>query len=234
MPATITAFGGSALGLLGFAALLLRGNLVWLVIGEDNRYSNSKFQMALWFWVVLSAYLAAVVLRIVGYGLQYAGGIDMPISVLGLSGMSALTFAGAKQIVVSRLDQQGGNARGVKAHPLGGPRFPTDLVTDDSGHRPDFGDFQMLVITLVAVGVWSARVIHWLGGLTDAPTVSLPDVDGTILGTFGVGQGAYLAKKFAGETPPAAPGPVRPATRGGPPRPIEGRVLDSREEGADK
>jgi hypothetical protein len=36
---------------------------------------------------------------------------------------------------------------------------------------------------------------HFLGVLEARASVSLPDVDGTVLAMFGVGQGAYLAKK---------------------------------------
>src|SRR4029077_2496320 len=51
--ACIEALGGAALAVLLIAVLLLRSRARWLVIGEDNRYSNSKCQMALWFWTVL-------------------------------------------------------------------------------------------------------------------------------------------------------------------------------------
>jgi hypothetical protein len=203
--------------LLGVAMLLLGRNLNWLVIGEDNRYSNSKFQMALWFWALLSAYLSAVTIRVYQGGLVYAGGVDIPMALLGLSGMSALSFAGAKQIVVSRIDQHAGNAAAVKPPSLIGARFPTDLVTDDSGHRPDFGDFQMLIVTLLAVGVWLASFFHWMAVIPHADRVMLPNVDTTILGTFGISHSAYLAKKFAGDSSPAVPGPV---LSGNPPRPI--------------
>lgn len=213
---------GSALVLLVVSALLLGRSFNWLIMGEDNRYSNSKFQMALWFGALISAYLATVVVRIYDHGLSFAGGVDVPKSLLALSGMSALSFAGAKQIVVSKIDQRGGDASAVKPASLRAARFPTDLVTDDSGHRPDFGDFQMLIVTLLAVGVWLTSYLHFLGHLPITASVTLPDVDSTILGTFGIGQGAYLAKKFAGDTSPTVFGPT---IRGNPPRPLQGRPL---------
>ncbi len=222
IPMRVGALTAGALALLVTAAMFFRGHLNWLVIGEDNRYSNSKFQMALWFWALLSGYLAAIILRVARHDLGFAGGVGIPANLLAVSGLSALTFVGAKQIVVSRIDQRGGNARAVKPPSLVGPRFPTDLVTDDSGHRPDFGDFQMLIVTLLAIGVWLASVLHWLGAMPASPSTKLPDIDTTILGTFGIGQGAYLAKKFAGDNAPVVPGPV---IVGKPPRPIQGRVV---------
>jgi hypothetical protein len=41
-------------------------------------------------------------------------------------------------------------------------------------------------------------VHHYVGAISLTATTSLPDVDTTILSTFGLGQGAYLAKKAAG------------------------------------
>jgi hypothetical protein len=211
------ALGGSALTLLAIAAVLFPGRLRWLIVGEDNRYSASKFQLALWFWCVLTVYVAAIVLRWIDAGPGAAGGIAIPMSLLALSGMSTLTFAGAKQITVSRLVRSGDD---VKAPPLSGPRFPRDLVNDDSGHRPDIGDTQMVVVTLVAVAMYIVRATDWLGTLPSAAAASMPDVDGTLLGALGIGQGAYLAKKFAGDSAPSAGGPVLTAPLTRPVRPV--------------
>jgi hypothetical protein len=55
-------------------------------------------------------------------------------------------------------------------------------------------------------------------------TVTLPDVDGTLLAAFGLGQGAYLMKKAAsGSNPepnPGQPAPAGGAGGGAPPPPI--------------
>jgi len=62
----------------------------------------------------------------------------------------------------------------------------------------DFGDFQMIVVTLVAVGMYLMLIFHFLGSIEFLRTTSLPDVDTTILAGFGLDQGAYLAKKAGG------------------------------------
>lgn len=202
--------------LLALCAVLVRGHLAFLVIGEDNRYSNSKFQMAIWFSTVLSVYLGGVLLRASVLGPASMGVVAIPEKVLALSGLSALTFGGAKQIVTRRI-RQVGEATLVKPFPRRGSRFPADLVNDDSGHRPDLGDVQMIVVTLIAVAMYWVQGWQWLtaGALADAPT--LPDIDGTLLGAFGLGQGAYLAKKMAGDSAGSSPGPVLTET---PPRPL--------------
>jgi len=56
----------------------------------------------------------------------------------------------------------------------------------------------MLIITLLATGMYLVLVFNFLGSLDLRATVDLPNVDTTILATFGLGQGAYLAKKAAG------------------------------------
>jgi hypothetical protein len=221
-PIARTPIGATAALVLGLAALialcaaLVRGQLAWLVIGEDNRYSNSKFQMAVWFLTVLGVYLGAVLLRSAVLGLGSIGHVAVPTTVLTLSGISALTFGGAKKIVTTRIRRAGGATRLVKPPSRRGPNLLADLVNDDSGHRPDLGDVQMLVITLIAVAVYLVQGWDWLStkALLDAPT--LPDIDGTLLGAFGLGQGAYLVKKVAGDNTDSAPGPVLNST---PPRP---------------
>jgi hypothetical protein len=57
----------------------------------------------------------------------------------------------------------------------------------------------MLAVTLVAVGMYLLLVFHFLESIEFLKTVSLPDVDTTILAGFGLGQGAYLAKKAGGD-----------------------------------
>lgn len=42
------------------AYIFTRGHPTHLYLGRDNRYSSSKFQIFLWFWLVISAYIAIV------------------------------------------------------------------------------------------------------------------------------------------------------------------------------
>jgi len=201
-----------ALFLIGFATAVTKGSpLKFIISPEDNRYSNSKFQIALWFWVLLSTYGAAVVLRLWYAGWDFFGAVNIPENLLVLSGLSAITYGGAKAITTRKVDEA--------AHPVNLPgavvsrapdpnpknrqlpgqeRFFRDLLQNDAGDF-DFGDFQMLVVTLVAVGMYLTLIFNFLGTIEFLKTAKLPDVDTTILAAFGVGQGAYLAKKAGGE-----------------------------------
>jgi len=191
----------TALSCALLACLLLSTLLTWwrplkLLIGEDNRYSNSKIQMAVWFCLVIATYLAVVSLRVRELGWDFLGGINIPTNLLLLSGMSALTFAGAKGITTAKIDAAAEQGK-TDPKPPGTPEFFKNLLQNDAGHF-DLGDFQMLVVTLLAVGMYAVTVFHALEIIQVSPTTLLPDVDTTILASFGLGHGAYLTKKAAG------------------------------------
>jgi hypothetical protein len=183
-----------------------------LVIGEDGRYSNSKFQMAVWFFVLITSYVAALWLRLRSGGWGFLGGVDIPKNLLLLSGLSALTFGGAKAITASKAPAAAAAVAAARAAAAPAamvaalpqksvapqPNFFSDLTKNDQGQF-DFGDFQMLVVTLIAVATYVALIFNFLGTVEYSKAISLPDVDTTILATFGLGQGAYLAKKAVGE-----------------------------------
>jgi len=74
------------------------------LLGADGRYSNSKFQMALWFGAVMMIYLATIILRARIWGLDFLYGVEIPANLLALSGLSALSFGGAKAITTIKVD----------------------------------------------------------------------------------------------------------------------------------
>ena len=227
---------------LAIATLMTWGHPFKLIVGLDNRYSNSKLQAALWFWVLLATYLDVLYFRISVAGLDFLGGINIPQNLLLLSGMSAITFTGAKAITTAKVNAANVNAvnavnaaaapasklvqaaavaavdRGADVSVVvpaaatadnippqdpknsldeGEESFWRDIVQNDFGNF-DFGDFQMVIVTLLAICTYVLAVHHYVGAINLTATTSLPDVDTTILSTFGLGQGAYLAKKAAG------------------------------------
>lgn len=189
----ILALIGSCITLLFIFWLLLKNGLCNLIVGTDIRYSNSKTQIVLWFFILISTYIASIVLRSWYGGIDFVGGVSIPQNLLLLSGLSALTFVTAKGITQSKVE-----SRVIKKEDAKAPKFPDDLFLDDE-RRVDLGDFQMIIITVLAVFVYLAEVLGFLGTIEFHQAVTLPDVDTTILATFGLGQGAYLAKKFLGD-----------------------------------
>jgi hypothetical protein len=162
-----------------------------IFVGQDIRLSNSKSQMAIWFFVLLIGYISLSILRAIYSDLGLIGGIGIPQNLLLLSGVSVLTYAGAKVITQNQVNRNPGS----KPNSENGASL-SDFVTDDNGHT-DFGDLQMTMITLLAVVVYLFQLINFLGVLKLYKSVTLPDVDTTILSIFGLSQGAYLAKKAA-------------------------------------
>lgn len=194
--------GIAAVLLLGLAVIATSGDPLSLLVGDDNRYSNSQFQFWLWFWLLISAYGAAVWLRISHAGWSYGRSVSIPQNLLVLSGISALTFAGAYAITGGKIDRA--RQRGVIAKPRAAAPRLSNLVQDDR-NRTDLGDFQMLVITLLSFILYAITLVVFLERIEFRSQVTLPDVDGTLLALFGIGQAAYLGKKQAEPAPGLTP-----------------------------
>ena len=62
-----------------------------LFTGNDNRFDPSNWQILAWFGLVLSAYIAALIIRFHNFGL--IGGVDIPENLVLLAGLSAASFS---------------------------------------------------------------------------------------------------------------------------------------------
>ncbi len=184
----IGALFGTAIVLFGATRFILQKRWDNLINGADNRYSNSKFQMALWSSVVVIIYIAFTFLRSQNGGGEFVGGINIPQNLLLLSGLSILTFTGARIITQNQI-----NTNQIIKTTAENPE-PSDLVSDDRG-RLDLGDFQMVSVTLLAVGVYLVQAFNFMEKIELHQSVMLPDVDPMILAIFGLGQGGYIGKK---------------------------------------
>jgi len=173
-----------------------------LLVGKDGRYSNSQVQLALWFGAVALVYLSAVWLRFEWLGADFIGGVALTSNLIALTGLSAISFGGAKVITLQKIANAQGNASSSPpgsppaGKTPGKPNLITDLFQNDQGDS-DLGDVEMILITVLAVVIFVAASFHFLGKLALASPVTLPDVDTTLLAGFGIGQGAYLFKKAA-------------------------------------
>jgi hypothetical protein len=192
----LLAFGGSVILLLIVTAFAVCWKPWKFLIGADNRYSNSQCQMVLWFGAVASMYLGTLALRVGLLGWGYLGGIGITANVAAVTGLSALSFGGAKAITMSKIEGAAQAGLPPAKVPAARPRLRTDLFLNDNG-RADFGDFQMILITVAAVAIFVGQAFHAAGVLAVNHAITLPDVDSSLLAGFGIGQGAYLVKKAA-------------------------------------
>jgi IPT/TIG domain len=185
------------LGAIAILVLMVDGFLKKIVkvygglfVGQDNRYSNSKFQMVFWTFLVIFSYITLFSERLLSNSdaISFSSLINIPESLGILMGISAGSFLGAKTITFSKV-QSGSIAK------TRGEKNIVDLVTDDN-RVIDWGDTQMFAWTLVAIGVYIVNFYKMLGYLDPSPEVSLPDVDSTLLVLTGVSQAAYIGKKL--------------------------------------
>jgi hypothetical protein len=181
--------------LAALALWITKGNILAireLFVGSDKRLSNSKSQAAVWFFALITSYLCLTLLRIQTGGFDFIGGVTIPQNLLLLSGFSALTYAGAKAITQDQVNKSPES----KIPAADGQAGLGDYLTDDDGNT-DFGDFQMTVITLLAVGIFLMQIFNFTGIIHLSKTIEMPNLDTTILSLFGISQGAYLSKKAA-------------------------------------
>ena len=168
--------------------------------GKDGPYSKSQVQAAVWFAVLVLAYVSTNLMRSHVAGTSLFGLVNIPAHLALLSGISLFTFGAAKAIRVTQEKKTQGLAAAAVLPPPArvAAHFPRDLFIDSDGH-PDLGDLQMLLLMLLAVIVYIVQVWSWQQNIPVFSPVTLPDVDTTILAAVGLGQGAYLLKKQVGQ-----------------------------------
>jgi len=218
--------------LIGFLAMIGCYVVVWLlsrlsrdegihflqfaVSSSDNRLSLSRFQMYIWTFVTIGAYVTVVVGR--------REFVDIPSSVLVLMGISQATFLGAKFIAGeqhSRRESAGRDESGSVAAPRKRvirklePAWRPSLLDLIEGSEmisageeqvngntvalleerivPNLAKFQMFAWTAVLIVLYGyALFVH--EGLT------MPDIPPQLLGLMGISQGAYLGRKLTSPT----------------------------------
>lgn len=222
-----------------------------ITTGKDGRASTSKFQAAMWTYVVLFALLSLLW----GYGLVellgnlfdveaaerlrepltrgFRGFLDEGLSetyliLLGLPLASAVT---SKAITATKVESGSiVKPSKVEAAQAGDPAANTstaqELVSDDDG-SVDLGDFQFLLFNFLAVAYF--LVVYF----TD-PSAGLPDIPPTLLGLTGVTAAAYVSKKAIYAEPPVLLGLLPPSGKPGKKVDVHGeRLLSATGNGID-
>ncbi|HEY0049343.1 MAG TPA: hypothetical protein VGB68_08675, partial [Pyrinomonadaceae bacterium] len=80
----------------------------------------------------------------------------------------------------------------------------------------DLGDFQLIVITFLAVAIYIVQVFAFLEVVQLSRFATLPDVDSALLTVFGLGHGSYLVKKAVGEGPVSQKSTTNPPVKAEP------------------
>jgi len=215
--------------LIGFLAAIGCYVIVWLlsrlrreegihflqfaVSSSDNRLSLSRFQMYVWTFVTVGAYVTVVVGR--------RSFVDIPGSVLALMGISQATFLGAKFIAgeqharresTSNQPTSTSPTRVIrKLEPAWQPSL-LDLIEGSemisvgeeqvNGQTvalleertvPNLAKFQMFSWTLVLI-------VLYIYALVGAQGLAMPEIPPQLLGLMGISQSAYLGRKLTSPT----------------------------------
>ncbi len=122
---------------------LVAAGVMWIflkrfLVGEDGFYSNSKVQMAVWFSVLVVGYVALIYIR----GVEF-GSLGIPQNLLLLSGLSVISFGGAKMATSAKVDEavRSGTLNPRNAQPETDANLVRDLVRDNAG-RLDLATFR--------------------------------------------------------------------------------------------
>lgn len=172
--------------LIGLCLLARKSSLL-----RDNPggpYSLARTQMAVWSWALISAYFFLFVM-------SWDPAVDIPVSMLGLLGISATTYVAATLV-----DRSDGTA----------PRQASKgfLADITGGEGVSLHRIQIIGWTVVLVFVFIVQVFTKL---------TIPDFNPTLLGLLGLSAGTYVGFKFpenqspaSTQTQPTAPVPPAP------------------------
>lgn len=180
-------FGFAALALFWvFSATITGKTSLWALAISENptgpkRLSASKFQALVWTLITLFAYASVTGARLLEReaGEPFPSFASVPLNLLVLMGLSAVTAAGSKGVTISY------RAEGRIPPESGG------LTTNPHG-QGDLIKVQMLVWTIIAGASYLLGVANTLG----AGVYAMPDVDGALLALMGVSQGSYVGNKL--------------------------------------
>jgi hypothetical protein len=159
----ISGFAIFSLGVL----IILGRRTALLKDSGTSPYSLSRTQMAVWTWLVINAYLFL-------YAMTHDPGVDIPVSILGLLGISATTYLAAAMVDRSSPDTAPEPSHGFIHDIAGGSSV--------SLHR-----LQMIGWTVVLALAFITQVLN---------KMSIPDFNPTLLGLMGLSAGTYIGFKF--------------------------------------
>ena len=168
-----------------------------LVLGQDNRYSNSKVQAAAWMGVLLISFMGICFLRWwSGMSWRDATNVGISDNLLTMAGLSAAAAAAAKITTATKMTTAA-PADAAKKSESAEPHFWHDLFHNDVGAW-DIGDAQMIVVTAVSIVLFLVNVGTVWENLQLAAHIDLPSPTNALTFAFGGSLGGYLAKKVGG------------------------------------
>lgn len=168
------------------------GGMFSLLVGADNRLSNSKCQAVVWMVALLIAYIGTATIRW-SAGMEWGAATTLiiPDTLLALAAISVGTAGGAKIATATKV----ANAATPETAkpPAPAPRLK-DLVSDDTGAW-DSSDAQMVVVTVASLIMFGVAVYTLWTDLALTASGTLPEPSNVMTAAFGGSLAGYLANK---------------------------------------
>lgn len=176
--------------LLFFLALglAIKGHSWGVLVDERNVVTLSRFQIALWTLIIVSAYFTIVLARVHAKATDPLA-LELPWQVWALMGIGATSFIGSPMIR--------GENRDIFTKVSGKAEFRDMFRGDEveSSAYIDMAKVQMFLFTVI-VAIAYATVL-WNLIITKEPTTltSFPEVNQGLVTVLGISNAAYLGKK---------------------------------------
>jgi len=186
-----------------------------LLIDERNEMSLSRFQMALWTLLILSAFLGMVMVNLYNHKnpLEAMSSIVIPPTLLVLMGISATSLVGAPLIL--SIKQNANQPLDTKLGPDEKASFTDMFLGDDkaNGKCLDLGKLQMFYFTVILALAYavSIGILFTNDGIGAAHPMQFPALNEQFLVLLGISHAGYLAYKAVprgGAGASSTPGPT--------------------------
>lgn len=215
----------------------ITGRWLGMLIDDRNVVSLSRFQMALWTILILSAFFAAAMLNIAA-STQNPLAIAVDPSLWALMGISTTSLVGSPLILSTKAAPgnvpaqelvlaDGSAARGSLAvnRDIAQAKWSDMFTGEEVGNwrHLDLSRIQMFFFTVVTAIAYGAQIVHVLGALhgltvvtdgTHEPNVVplLPMLDPSLVALIGISHGGYLVSKAVPSTSTAGQSGTGPKT----------------------
>jgi hypothetical protein len=193
------------------------GRVAGVLIGERNRMSLARLQMALWTILVLSAYLAAILVNVASKRAEPLT-ISIPTELWLAMGISTTSLLGSRLILgqESRLEAQQGVSTVQRLDERDTPADAnvSDLFCGDfeAGKTLlDLTKVQMFFFTIVLILGYGVATAELFVNASSAGIGALPKLDEAFVILLAISHGTYLTRKALPDTR-ATPASTSPPT----------------------
>jgi hypothetical protein len=197
--------------MVGFIALVgkrITGRFSGVLINERNKMTLSRFQLAVWTLIVLSAFLTIALERV------YAGAIDplaiaLPTQLWALLGISTTSLIGSPLILSTKLKKTSKYVKGDQKFGILNYNEKreeaefSDMFRGDENVNEDSIDMakvQMFFFTLIIAFSYMILLVNSIMTIDAAQLNSFPELSDGLVALLGISSAGYLTNKAIDHT----------------------------------